>query len=145
MICDKNIEFPQWDETDNSSCVVYYCVKLMDKARIESCGKSVLCREGTWQAYEIIRGIAGGDGRSDDIELLKELLEHIKKYENCNMSRDAATISLNLIEKYEDEWNKHLKRKICSNNVCKGMNAGTIVRRSSDNQEGTRRRRRRGE
>ncbi|GEM_PF-2504579 len=145
MICGKNIEFPQWDETDNSSCVVDYCAQVMDKVRMESCGKSVLCREGTWQAYEIIRGIAGGDGRSDDIELLKELLEHIKRYESCNISRDGASLCLDLIEKYEDEWNKHLKRKICSNNVCKGMNAGTTARGSSDNQEGIRRRRRRGE
>ncbi len=145
MICDKGFEFPQWDETDTNSCVVDYCANIMDNARKESCGRSVLCREGTWQAYEIIKGIADGDGRSDDIELLKELLEHIKKYENCDMSRDAADLCLNLVEKYEDEWGKHLRRKICSNMICKGMNAGTIVRGSSDNQEGTRRRRRRGE
>lgn len=145
MICDKNLEFQQWDETDTGLCVVDYCAHLMDKARKESCGKSVLCREGTWQAYEIIKGIASGDGRSDDIELLKELLQQIKKHEDCNMARDAAFICIDLVEKYEDEWIKHLRRKICSNNVCKGMKAETVVRASSENQEGTRRRRRRGE
>lgn len=144
MICDKIFQFPQWDENDNNLCVVNYCANIMLMAKQESCGKSVLCREGTWQVYEIIKGISGGEGRSDDIELLKELVEQIKTHGNCQMSKDAASICLNLIEQYEDEWNKHLKRKICSNMVCKGLKTNAVIRESSANQEG-RRRRRRGE
>lgn len=121
MICDKKLEFPKWDESDLNSCVVDYCVHIMDTARKESCGKSVLCREGTWQAYEIIKDIAKGSGRSDDIELLQELLEQIKRHESCEMAAYAASICLELIVSHEDEWSKHIRRKICSNMICKGM------------------------
>ena len=121
MICDKSLEFPKFDESDLNSCVVDYCINIMDIARKESCGKSVLCREGTWQAYEIIKDIAKGNGRSDDIELLQELLQQIKRHESCGMAKEAASICLELIIAHEDEWSKHICRKICSSMICKGM------------------------
>lgn len=121
MICDKTIDFPDWDSSDKNSCVVDYCTKLMDSVRKESCGKTVFCREGTWQIYEIMKDISEGNGRSGDIELLKELLEQTVNNADCEMTRKASNTCIELLQSHEDEWEKHQKRKICSNLVCKGM------------------------
>ena len=94
-------------------------MKLMDTARRESCGKCVLCREGTWQVYEIIRDITEGKAESDDYELLTELLEQIKENGGCEMSTQAASLCLGLLRNYQNEWNQHIRRKRCTNLICR--------------------------
>lgn len=121
MICEaKNTVFSRWDDSDSNACVVNYCMSIMDTARKESCGKCILCREGTWQVYEIIKDITEGNARSEDFELLLDVLSQIKKSANCEMSRTAASLCMDLMETYEEEWDKHIRRKRCSNLVCKG-------------------------
>lgn len=123
MICEaKSTILPKWDAFNAANaCIVDYCMKVMDVARKETCGKCVFCREGTLQVYKIIKDITEGNARSDDYELLLELLEHIKSYASCEMSRTAASICLDLMRAYEEEWDKHIRRKRCNNLVCKGM------------------------
>lgn len=123
MICEtKSTVLPKWDASNAVNvCVVDYCMKVMDVARKEACGKCVLCREGTLQVYKILKDITEGNARSDDYELLLELLEHISKYASCEMSRTAASICIDLMKTYEEEWDKHIRRKRCSNLICKGM------------------------
>ncbi|AYO29396.1 4Fe-4S dicluster domain-containing protein [Biomaibacter acetigenes] len=121
MTCKANSAvLPKWQESDANACVVDYCKNLMDTARKESCGKCVLCREGTWQVYEIIKDITEGNGQSEDFELLLEILEQMDKNAKCEMSRTAASICIDLMKAHEEEWDKHIRRKRCSNLVCKG-------------------------
>lgn len=122
MICEtKGNIFEQWNEADSQACVVDYCMRVMDKARQESCGKCVLCREGTWQVYEIIKDIAQGNAQRDDYELLLDLTEQISANGSCEMSRTAAATCLNLMKSQEDEWDKHIRMKRCQPMVCRGM------------------------
>lgn len=122
MNCEmKSDVLPQWDASAMNACPVDFCMKLMDTARSESCGECVLCREGTFQAYEIIKDITKGNSTSDDYELLLDVLGQIKEYASCEMSKTAAKTAIDLMKDYEDEWNKHLLRKVCTTMVCKGM------------------------
>jgi len=121
MTCNAGSEmFEKWNPNVDNSCPVDYCVRVMRKAKEESCGEEVLCREGTWQAYEIIRDITEGRGQSDDLELLKELTGLMKDNAGCEMARYAASICLDSIKEYEEEWDRHISRKRCTNLVCKG-------------------------
>lgn len=120
MICHANSEiFPKWKE-DKDACSVDYCMKIMQAAKEESCGKCILCREGSWQVYKIIKDITEGNAESEDYELLMDLLEQIKKHSSCDMSRTAAFICMDMMKRYENEWDQHIRRKLCSNLVCKG-------------------------
>jgi len=121
MICDVTLkDHPKWDEKSNMGCSVEYCRLLMDYTRKESCGKDVLCREGTRQAYEIINDITSGSAQSDDFELLLELFEQISTYGSCDLSKESAKICLDLMTEYEKDWALHIRRKRCTNLVCKG-------------------------
>jgi len=135
MICNTNSSLlPVWDISDNNGsngesmaahnaagCVVDYCRKIMDIVRKETCGKCVFCREGSRQVYEIIKDITDGNAKSDDYELLLDILEQIAKGSACEMSRTAALRCMELMEAYEEEWDLHIRRKRCSSLTCKGM------------------------
>jgi len=120
MICDtESTLLPEWDEHAAESCVVDYCKTLMDIARKESCGKCVLCREGTWQVYEILKGITEGNAQSGDLELITELLGQIQTNAGCELSQEAAWRSIELIKTTQEEWDQHIRRKRCTNLICK--------------------------
>ncbi|HHV10606.1 MAG TPA: 4Fe-4S binding protein [Clostridiales bacterium] len=121
MICDKDSKiFTKWEEAGKEACVVDYCMNLMGTAKNESCGKCVLCREGTWQVYQIMRDITEGKAESEDFELLADLLGQIQNYASCEMSRNAAAVCMELLKSHEEEWDMHIRRKRCTNLVCKG-------------------------
>lgn len=120
MFCDSKSDiFVKWNPDEKNACPVDYCKALMKSAKEESCGEDVLCREGTWQAYEIIKDITEGNGKSDDLELLLELTGLIKENGGCDMSRTAASICMEMIGSNEEEWDRHIRRKRCTNLVCK--------------------------
>jgi NADH-quinone oxidoreductase subunit F len=123
MICETNSSIlPATNEgalSGGTCCVVDFSKELMDFVRKESCGKCVLCREGSWQVYKIIADITEGRGGSEDYELLKELLEMISQNAGCEMSATAASRCLGLLNSYQEEWDLHIRRKRCTNLICK--------------------------
>lgn len=120
-------ELPEMPQHDESFCAVDFGRRLMDAARRESCGKCVLCREGTWQSYEILNDIANGKGQNDDFELLAELLEQIGSDGGCEMSIKAASLCLGLLRNYQEDWDLHIRRKRCRNLICRASYTVSIV------------------
>ena len=119
MICEiKNSKLPEW-QNETPACVVNYSKSLMEAASRESCGKCVLCREGTYQVYKIFEEITLGNAKSEDLDLAKELLGLIAENAGCDMSRQAATTSIRIMAENEDEWDLHIRRKRCTHLVCK--------------------------
>lgn len=123
MICETiGTTALEWNDDDfvrGTACVVEYSTALMDLARKESCGKDVFCREGTWQVSEIMADIARGRGDANDIDLLKELMKLIRENSECERSSSAAGRCLDLMSEYQEEWDLHVRRKRCTNLVCK--------------------------
>lgn len=123
MICEsKSTMLPRWDDTafeQGTACIVEYSRQLMDQARKESCGKDVLCREGTWQVAEIITDITNGKTEGQELELIRELLALISENGSCEMSTAAAAMCLGLMDRYQEEWELHTRRKRCKNLICK--------------------------
>lgn len=123
MICDnKGSILPELKEeaiTTGAACAVDFSKTLMDIARRESCGKCVFCREGTWQVHEILEDITEGKAESGDLELVRELLEQIRSNAGCEMSVTAASKSLELLINYKEEWDQHIRRKRCTNLICR--------------------------
>lgn len=123
MICDIKSNFlPDIEEglfSTGTACIVDFSKSLMDMAHRKSCGKCVLCREGTWQVHEIIKDITEGRTENGDFELVKEMLEQISCNAGCEMSVTAASHCLGLMDNYKEEWDLHIRRKRCTNLICK--------------------------
>jgi NADH-quinone oxidoreductase subunit F len=119
MICTKEkIAFPEYIADGN--CPVDFCKKIMKSISEQTCGEDVLCREGTLQVFEVLDTISQGHPEEKDYELLLEILNSIKKYGSCASSRGGAEICINIIEECENEVDKHINRKVCTNLICTG-------------------------
>ncbi len=123
MRCSLNVELlPELDEIADmreAFCPVNWALEIADTARMNHCGKSVMCRDGMNQLYVILRDIVSEKGRPDDLELLKDICRVIKRSEGCDIARKAAGLIYELLVRYEDEWDIHIRRKRCTALVCK--------------------------
>ena len=123
MICSLNADLlPGLDEIVNKRdelCPVSWALELADTARMNHCGKSVMCRDGMNQLYTIIHDITHEKGRPDDLELVKDICRVIKNSQGCELAQKAAMLICESLERFGDEWDIHVRRKRCTALVCK--------------------------
>ncbi len=118
---EKAALLPSMDEIINKApevCPVDWALKVVEQARRDACGKTVPCRDGLWQIIRIVEDGTNGLGESEDLELLKELLDALVTL-GCELTAEAAKRVLKSIELYSEEWEMHIKRKRCTALVCK--------------------------
>ena len=143
MSCNLYIELlPEVDEIfekPETLCPVDWALRIADTARMNNCGKSVMCRDGMNQIYTIILDITTEKGRPGDIELLCDICLVIKKSQGCGIASKAAFLIYESAQKFDMEWDSHIRRKRCAALVCKGYSAAPVL---ADNSAGTRRRKR---
>lgn len=102
----------------DGDCPVDWSLKVADSASLASCGKGTMCRDGMIQIRQIIKDITLDKGRNDDLDLLKELCEIIILANECELSKDAATLIQASLSNHSSEWLGHLTKKKCSSLVC---------------------------
>lgn len=117
---------------DEDNCMVDTARFFLDFIQKESCGKCTLCRLGTKQMLDILGGIAAGEGRIEDIDLLLELAEDIKMGSLCNLGKTAPNPVLTTIRYFRDEYEAHIREKRCPALVCKELTAYYILPEKCD-------------
>jgi NADH-quinone oxidoreductase subunit F len=75
-------------------------------AQSESCGLCVLCREGTWQMLQILKDLAEGGGKREDLELLRELGEGVRQGSLCFLGKTAPNPVLTWLDHFHDEYDQ---------------------------------------
>ena len=106
---------------DKNTCMVDVARYFLDFTQKESCGKCVLCRLGTKQMLGILQDITEGEGKPEDIELLLELAEAVKKGSLCGLGQTAPNPVLTTIRYFRDEYEKHINEWKCDALVCKPL------------------------
>lgn len=101
------------------TCIIDSVRKHLSLIQAESCGKCVLCREGTYQMVTILTDITQGKGKSEDIALLLEIAGGMQTGSTCSLSMRAADSVLTTIKHFREEFEEHIKRKKCKALVCK--------------------------
>lgn len=123
MSCNQYVEIlPELSDISDKPenvCPVDWALKIADKARLNNCGKSVMCRDGMNQLYTIILDITTEKGCSEDIELLRDICAVIRESQGCDIAAKAAGLIDESITRYSDEWDAHIRRKRCAALVCK--------------------------
>ncbi|MEW6424513.1 MAG: NADH-ubiquinone oxidoreductase-F iron-sulfur binding region domain-containing protein [Bacillota bacterium] len=99
-------------------CLVDLTRHILAHTHAESCGRCVLCREGTGQLHEILAEITEGKGKPDDPDLLADLGAGVKAGSLCSLGQNAPNPVLSALAHFRSEFEAHIKRKRCPARVC---------------------------
>lgn len=106
---------------DEDNCMVDVAKYFIDFAHKESCGECAPCRLGTKQMLKILEDIVEGRGTMEDLKLLEELGEGIKKGSLCGLGQTAPNPVLTTIRYFRDEYIEHIQNKRCPAKVCRDL------------------------
>jgi NADH-quinone oxidoreductase subunit F len=111
---------------DTGTCMVDVAKFFLNFTQNESCGKCTFCRIGTKRMLEILTRITDGKGKMEDLDLLEELSEKIKKTSLCGLGQTAPNPVLTTLKYFRDEYIAHIQEKRCPAGVCKELITFTI-------------------
>ncbi|MEA4811920.1 MAG: NADH-quinone oxidoreductase subunit NuoF [Anaerolineaceae bacterium] len=106
---------------DEDTCMVDIARFFMEFTQDESCGKCVPCRVGTRRILETLQRICKGQGKPEDIPLLKELCLQTKQDSLCGLGQGAAGPVISTMEHFMDEYEAHINEKKCPAKVCRDL------------------------
>ncbi len=112
---------------DEDNCMVDAARYFLEFTQRESCGKCTMCRLGTRQMLDVLEDITKGKGKIEDIDLLIELGQDVKKGALCGLGKTAPNPILTTIRYFRDEYEVHIKEGRCPAHYCKELTAYYII------------------
>ncbi|MCW4014661.1 MAG: 4Fe-4S binding protein [Candidatus Bathyarchaeota archaeon] len=112
---------------DDTSCTVDVAKFFLGFTTAESCGQCTPCRIGLKRMHEILDRITRGEGKLEDLELLKYMSTGIIDSSLCALGRSAPNPVLTTIKYFEDEYLAHINEKRCPAGVCDALIRGYNV------------------
>ncbi|MBA4251699.1 MAG: NADH-quinone oxidoreductase subunit F [Chlorobiaceae bacterium] len=103
---------------NKKTCMIKMARFFMQFTQNESCGKCVLCREGTKQMLSILDDITSGNGTLESLDLLSELGNAVKKGSLCGLGKTAPNPVLSLMNYFHEEYISHVVHKRCTAKQC---------------------------
>ena len=101
-----------------TACIVDTLIKHMEQTWNYSCGKCVVCREGTLQFKTICEEMIAGKAKPADLDLLKEVGELVMAGSYCPYGQNWPQAVIDAINLFADEFDAHIRRKSCPAGVC---------------------------
>ncbi len=112
---------------NNQTCMVQMAKFFMTFTQNESCGKCVLCREGTKQMLALLEDITEGRATIATIDLLQQLASAVKKGSLCGLGKTAPNPVLAMIKQFREEFDAHVISKRCPTGQCKSLSTPHII------------------
>ncbi|EEG77341.1 NADH-quinone oxidoreductase subunit NuoF [Dethiobacter alkaliphilus] len=112
---------------DEETCMVDVAKFFLTFTREESCGKCTFCRVGTEQMLRILERITEGEGTEEDIDTLEDLGSKIKAGSLCGLGQTVPNPVLTTIKYFRDEYEAHVRDKVCPAKNCKALIEYEIV------------------
>jgi NADH-quinone oxidoreductase subunit F len=111
---------------NNETCMVSIARFFMQFTQNESCGKCVLCREGTRQMLALLDDIIEGRGTARTLEILQETAHAVRVGSLCGLGKTAPNPVLSTLRHFREEYEAHVFDKRCPAGVCKALVNPTI-------------------
>lgn len=102
----------------DTCCLICEAEKVLMDCRRQSCGKCTFCREGLIQLHTMTREITEGKGKKEYVDLMREIGEAMTFSTPCSVGQTGSRFTLDSMALFMDEYDDHIKRKKCKNNVC---------------------------
>jgi NADH-quinone oxidoreductase subunit F len=112
---------------NQSTCMVKIARYFMQFTQNESCGKCVVCREGTRQMLNLLDDIIGGRADENTIPLLEELAGTVKAGSLCALGKTAPNPVLSTLNYFRDEYMAHVNDKRCPTGSCEELATYRII------------------
>ncbi|HPJ21356.1 MAG TPA: NADH-ubiquinone oxidoreductase-F iron-sulfur binding region domain-containing protein [Clostridia bacterium] len=112
---------------NQQTCMVGIARFFMKFTQNESCGKCIVCREGTKQMLALLDDITEGRADETTIPLLSELAGVVKVGSLCGLGKSAPNPVLSSLEFFKDEYIEHVVNKRCPTGSCKALARYRII------------------
>jgi len=112
---------------NQSTCMVKIARYFMQFTQNESCGKCVVCREGTLQMLALLDDIIEGRATLDTLSLLEELAHVVVTSSLCALGKSAPNPVLSTLRYFRDEYLAHIVDKHCPTGECESLATYTII------------------
>ena len=106
---------------NKQTCMVSIARFFMDFTQRESCGKCVLCREGTRQMLALLDDIIEGRATAETLTLLEKLAGAVQKGSLCGLGKTAPNPVLSTLRYFREEYHAHVFHKHCPTGQCKAL------------------------
>jgi NADH-quinone oxidoreductase subunit F len=106
---------------NKGTCMVSVARYFMQFTQSESCGKCVLCREGTKQMLALLDDIMEGRATEETLQILEELAVTVQRGSLCGLGKTAPSPVLSTLRHFRDEYEAHVKHKFCPTGKCKAL------------------------
>jgi NADH-quinone oxidoreductase subunit F len=106
---------------NHDTCIVDIARFFMDFTQRESCGKCVLCREGTKQMLAMMDDIVEGRATPETLPLLEKLAKAVQKGSLCGLGKSAPNPVLSTMRYFRTEYEAHVLHKCCPAGQCKAL------------------------
>jgi len=100
---------------------------FMQFTQNESCGKCVVCREGTKQMLALLDEVIEGRATPATIELLEELANIVKTGSLCALGKTAPNPVLSTLRYFREEVDAHVIDKLCPTGNCEALQVYTVI------------------
>ena len=112
---------------NKNTCMVSIARFFMQFTQSESCGKCVMCREGTKQLLMMLDDVMEGRGTAETLELMEKLARAVAKGSLCGLGKTAPNPVLSTLRFFRDEYEAHVFQKRCPTGQCKALRSFEII------------------
>jgi NADH-quinone oxidoreductase subunit F len=112
---------------NQQTCMVSVARFFMHFTQSESCGKCVLCREGTKQMLALLDDIIEGRADASTLDLLTEVAQAVRKGSLCGLGKTAPNPVLATLRHFRAEVEAHVFQKRCPAGRCKALSRPEII------------------
>jgi NADH-quinone oxidoreductase subunit F len=112
---------------NKETCMVKIARFFMQFTQNESCGKCVLCREGTKQMLSLLDDIIEGRGTEETLDLLDRVARAVQKGSLCGLGKTAPNPILSTMRQFRAEYEAHVYQKRCPAGQCKALLTPEII------------------
>ena len=106
---------------NKGTCMVKMARFFMQFTQNESCGKCLLCREGTKQMLALLDDIIAGKGSQETLDLLNQVAVTVAKGSLCALGKTAPNPVLSMMRHFREEMDAHVFQKRCPARQCKEL------------------------
>jgi NADH-quinone oxidoreductase subunit F len=112
---------------NKNTCMVGMAKYFMQFIQNESCGKCVLCREGTKQMLYLLTDITEGRATEETVKLLMDLSGAVQKGSLCGLGKTAPNPVASTMRYFKSEYDAHINDKKCPAGRCKDLVSLEII------------------